>query len=248
MMWKILSIIILIFFINVSFGQEWNEKFGSPIIVLTETNPWLMVIGSDVPTIAIYESGNIIYKRIEKNRMKYFSVKLDSTQIQNLIYNIGITDGLVNMKNDIVASSSTDQPTNELILNFDEVIIKRVYGSLRSNNEARKKTPNDFLVIYDNLTNYKNEQETEWLPDNIEILLTDFNHSQEKPKKWPKEWPTLESKTTIQRNESLYSIYLPKEEVEDFIKLISDLKETQAVELNGKKFSISYRLPFPNLR
>ena len=79
-------------------------------------------------------------------------------------------------------------------------------------------------------------------------MLTDYSHSSEKPKEWPKEWSNLESITTVKRNESLYSIYLKKEHFEDFIKLISDLKEKQAIEINGKKLSVSYRLPFPNLR
>ncbi|WP_373395804.1 hypothetical protein V8V91_14650 [Algoriphagus halophilus] len=65
---KIIIGFLLIFTISYSYSQEWNEDFGAPVVVLVETNPWLMVIGSDVPTIAIYESGNIVYKRIEKRK------------------------------------------------------------------------------------------------------------------------------------------------------------------------------------
>lgn len=168
--------------------------------------------------------------------------------MQELISSLSINDSLVNMKDYIEASSWTDQPTNELILNFRKTNIKRVYGDLRKSKEARKNTPKDFLAIYDKLIKYKSKEEKEWLPDVIEILLTDYSHSPEKPKEWPKEWANLESKTTVKRSESLYSLYLPKEHFEDFLKLQYDLKEKQAVDINGKKFSISYRLPFPNLR
>lgn len=35
-----------------------------PIILLTIYNPWLMVIGSDEPTFALYDNGLVIYQRI----------------------------------------------------------------------------------------------------------------------------------------------------------------------------------------
>lgn len=56
-MTKILLTLLLTFSLTISFGQTFNEKYGQPIIVLIETDPWLMVIGSDVPTFALYENG-----------------------------------------------------------------------------------------------------------------------------------------------------------------------------------------------
>ena len=245
---RYLIIVALLMIFNLSYGQKWNEKFGAPKVVLIETNPWLMVIGSDVPTIAIYESGYIVYKRVVKKRMKYYSVKIDSVKTQELISDLGITNKLVKMKDYIEASSWTDQPTNELILNLDSVIVKRVYGNLRNDKKVRKKTPKHFLSVYDRLIKYENKDAKEWKPDFIEIMLTDYSYSPEDPIKWPKEWPDLKGSLTVKRSESLYSLYLPKENFKEFIKLISELKEKQAVEINGKKFSLSYRFPFPNLR
>jgi hypothetical protein len=79
-------------------------------------------------------------------------------------------------------------------------------------------------------------------------MLTDYSHSPEKPLKWPDDWPNLKSAQTVKRSESLYSIYLEKEQFDRFKKLVKKLKEKQAIEINGKKFSVSYRLPFPNFR
>lgn len=242
------TIFSLMTMFSVSFGQEWNETYGAPIVVLVETDPWIMVIGSDVPTIAIYQYGDVIYKRIENKKMNYYSVKLDTAETQKLIYNLGISDSLVKMADYISASEWTDQPTNELILNFDSARVKRVYGNLRSKDESRNKTPKYFLKVYDNLINYKDKREKIWLPDFIEIMLTNYSYSPETPIKWPTYWPDLNSKSTIKRSEDLYSIYLKNENFKEFIKLIQSLKEKQAVEINGKKFSVSYRMPFPNLR
>lgn len=246
---KIIFVLAIPFmFILTSFGQEWNEKYGSPIVVLVETNPWLMVIGSDVPTISIYQYGDIIYKRADGNKVKYYSIKLDTIETQDLILKLGISDSLIKMNDFVNAAYSTDQPTNELILNFDSLYVKRVYGNLRNDSNARKLTPDYFLKAFDNLIKYSNKREKEWVPDYIEIMLTDYSHSPEIPLIWPRDWPDLKSESTVIRSESLYSIYLKKEIFHDFIDLIKSLKEKQAVEINGKKFSVSYRFPFPNLR
>lgn len=244
---KIIFGLLLILTTNNSFGQEWNEEYGTPVIVLIETNPWLMVIGSDVPTIAIYESGYIVYKKINKKGVDYYSIKTDSEEIQELISNLGITTELKKVDENIQASDWSDQPTNILILNFNEPKTIQVYGDLRDNKETREKTPKAFLTVYDNLIEYKNKKAEEWLPNKIEIMLTDYSHSPEKPIEWPENWPNLEDETTVKRSASLYSLYLPKEHFDEFINLISNLREKQAVELNGKKFSVSYRLPFPNM-
>lgn len=245
---KILFILVLLFLNYYSFSQQWNEKYGQPIVVLIETDPWLMVIGSDVPTFALYQNGQIIYKKIVDNQWKYYEVTNDFESTQQIIKSFGITDSLMNGKDYFKASYSTDQPTNILILNFDTLREISVYGNLDKNNiEDRKNTPNDFLKVFDNIKEFKDKNSKEWLPDNIEILLTDYSYSPESPKIWPESWPNLKNELTVKRNDLLYSLYLPKENFEDFIKIISDLKEKQAIEIDGKKFSVSYRLPFPNL-
>ncbi|MBZ9730558.1 hypothetical protein LB467_12760 [Salegentibacter sp. JZCK2] len=240
---------LLLTLTNFSFGQEWNEKYGQPIVVLIETDPWLMVIGSDVPTFALYENGQIIYKKVVNKKWKYFEVTNDRETTQKIIKSFGITDTLMKQPDFIEASSSTDQPTNILLLNFDTLREISVYGSLEEKrSEARKKTPEDFITVYDNIKKFKGKGAKDWMPDNIEIMLTDYSHSPEEPQEWPENWPDLESESTVKRSESLYSLFLSKEHFENFINLISKLKEKQAVEINGKKFSVRYRLPFPNLR
>jgi len=241
--------LILLLLVNYSFGQEWNEKYGQPIVVLIETDPWLMIIGSDVPTFALYENGQIIFTRVIKKKWKYFQVSNDRETTQKIIKSFGITDSLMNQPDYIEVSSWTDQPTNIMLLNFDTLREISVYGNLdEKRSESRKQTPKDFLTVYDNIKKFKDKNAKEWLPENIEIMLTDYSHSPEKPKEWPENWPNLESESTVKRSESLYSLFLQKEHFDDFIKLISDLKEKQAVEINGKKFSVAYRLPYPNLR
>ena len=99
-------------------GQTFNEKYGQPIVTLIETDPWLMVIGSDVPTFALYENGQIIYKKVVDKKWKYFEVTNNRETTQKIIKSLGITDSLMKQQDYIEASSWTDQPTNILLLNF----------------------------------------------------------------------------------------------------------------------------------
>jgi len=228
--------------------QTNKEKYGRPIIALIETDPWLMVIGSDVPTFALYENGQIIYKKIVDKKIKYFEVTNDKETTQKIIKSLGITDSLMKQEDYIEASTATDQPKNVLLLNFDTVRQLSVYGRLRNlKNEARKKTPKDFLDVYDKIIKFEDNKATEWLPNTIEVLATKYNYAPEKSLKWNSEWNDIKSETTVKRNEDLYSIYLDKKYYEEFIELLKNTKEKQAVEINGEKYSLTYRLPFPNL-
>lgn len=244
-------IIILLFTLNFanSFAQTFNEKYGQPVIVLIETDPWLMVIGSDVPTFALYDNGQIIYKKIVDNELKYFEVTNNIETTQKIIKSFGITDNLMIQKEYIEASNSTDQPTNIMLFNFDSIRQISVYGRLRDiSNEARINTPKDFLKVYDNIIKFDDLNAKEWLPDYIEVMATKYSYSPEVPLEWNKEWNDIKSESTVKRSDDLYSIYLDKKYFKDFIKLLSSIKEKQAVEINGEKYFLSYRLPFPNLQ
>lgn len=230
-------------------GQAFNEKYGQPIVVLIETDPWLMVIGSDVPTFALYQNVQIIYKKAVNGNWKYAEVSNDRETTQKIIKSLGITDSLMKQQDFIEASSETDQPTNIMLLNFDTLKQINVYGFIRERtSEARQKTPKVFLTVFDNIINFESDKAKEWLPDTFEVMATKYSYSPEKPLQWNKDWNDIKSSSTMKRNDDLYSIYLDKMYFDDFLKLLKRLKEKQAVEINGEKYSLTYRFPFPNLQ
>lgn len=189
-------LLIVMFVVNYALARHWQDEYGVPFVVLTVTAPWLMVIGSDVPAIAIYERGNVIYK----NPDGYFTVKLDSTQLVELWNQLQISQELFDLPDYIAASQATDMPTNYLMLVSDTVQMKTVYGDLQQDETSRARTPEAFLSVYDQLVNYRNEQAEKWLPDTVEVMLTRFDHSAEKPVAWPEGWPDLNDKTTVSIN------------------------------------------------
>lgn len=244
---KTLLLLLSICTVAISCKPQHKTGYGSPLVVLTETDPWLMVVGSDSPTIAIYENGQVIYKKPADDKAEYYKVNLSHEDLLQTINNLGINDCLKRLPKHIDVSRATDQPTAKLFLNLDSVKIINVYGQLRRARD-RDKAPACFINAFNNLIKYQHDRAKEWLPDSIEVMLTNYSYSPEKPLAWPAAWPDLKNKTTIKRGDDLFSIYLDKKYYSAFIKLNSSLKENQAVLVNGQKFSVSYRIPFPNLK
>jgi hypothetical protein len=228
-------------------GQQFDNNYGKPLIVLTETDPWAMVIGSDVPTFALYEKGQIIYKVIEQNQLKLYEVVLKKDELQKMIQSLSISDAFYKLQDNITAAEFTDQPSNILTLNIKQKKSINVYGMLNGNSEARKKIPGDFLIVYDNIKKYKSSSAKEWLPPKIEVMFWDYHNAPDK-RAWLKGFPDLNSPSTNKRSSGIYSVYIDKSKFDQFKNYFSSLGIREAVEINGKKMSVSYRLSFPNIK
>lgn len=244
---KQILLIILTLLCGITNGQQFNNSYGKPIIVLKETDPWLMSIGSDIASFALYEKGQIIYKSVENKKLKIYEVTLNQNELKKVIQSFSIPKSLYSLKENIIASDWTDQPSNELYLNINKKKTISVYGSLRKKAAERKRTPIEFLAVYDNIKKYRNNAAKEWLPNKIEIIFWDYDYAPNK-RKWIKGFPDLNSKTTIKYNNDSYSVFIDKAKFEEFKKYYSKMGEKEAVEINGRKMAISYRLPFPNLK
>lgn len=220
-----------------------SENQLKPVILLYERNPWLMVGGSDSPTFALYENGKAIFLTPAQ---RYASVSLEEKERDELIASLQLDQGFFELADHYETVSKTDQPTNALIVRYQERS-KRVvvYGGIRNDPEARAKTPPAFLGVFDRLISYQNSQAKRWLPERIEVLVWLFNYAHGAPRPWPKGWPDLYDPATKKRQE-LYSIYLSSSHFDELMKLLSSLQQDQALLMNGKKWAISFRLPFPH--
>ena len=66
---KVLAILSLVLIWSPAHALDFDPFKGpKPIVVLIQTNPWLSVIGSDIPIVAVYEDGQIIYQKRERNK------------------------------------------------------------------------------------------------------------------------------------------------------------------------------------
>jgi hypothetical protein len=211
-----------------------------PLIVMLTSNPWLMVIGSDSPTFALYSDGTVIFQ----TKAGFKSAKLDQKQKANLVRTFENPD-LAALAGSYDASDFTDQPESALLVYGNKVpFYISVYGSL-DDKSVRMKVPTVVTESLDKLRNFQASNSRAWLPNKIEVMLWPYEYALDQSIVWPQRWPNLEDPTTRKRGDS-YSIYIASAELPALKSFLATKKEKGAVEIEGKKFAASIRLPFPH--
>ena len=218
-----------------------------PRIMLFITNPWLEVIGADSPSFAVYENGLVVF-RSQSAEAPFLSVQLSQENREELLKQLWPGPDFFTLPDYIEADPlKTDQPTNVISLrsgnSFKAV---RVYGNLHKNPSVRAAAPKSFVNLFDRITSYSHEQAGPWQPDFIEIMLWPFENSALIPADWPSHWPGLQDFRTKRRGADSYSVYLPSQHFQELKELLRSMKNGQSIRLGGKKWAISYRLPFPH--
>lgn len=210
-----------------------------PLIVLLEANPWLMAVGSDSPAFALYDDGQVIYR----TRSGYKSVKLDARERAALIERVQ-PQALARVAGhyDVLANVS-DQPTEYLfVFGADGPKAVSVYGSL---TQVAKLVPAPIGTAYAALHGYQHPRARDWLPDKIEVLIWPYEYAPEESILWPKGWPGLGHPETVKRDEGAYSLFLPASRSRALTALLQTRRERGAVRIDGRKWAVSYRFPFP---
>lgn len=209
---------------------------AQPIAVLVTTNPWAMVIGADSPRLALYSDGQVIYRRGQE----YRAVRLDVRDADELRRSLGI-ETLACFIGDYGDTSITDQPENYLFIGRGGRMSRiSIYGRIQSSS-----TPPQVVPAYERLISFDHPGSQPWLPEQIEVMVWPYEYAPDRSIQWPSSWPDLNSETTVRRGNS-YSIYLPSSLHPRLIDLLRRQPQRGAVEINGRKWAVSLRFPFPH--
>ena len=259
------TLLLLIVIPSIAFAEGDNGK-RKPIVILMEGHPYLLEERrSDSPTFALYDDGLVIFMKVKKQRGEYFSAVLDPKTQKRFLESLPIGQPFSALQDHYQASDWSDQPSNELyVWNGDKVKRVSVYGEirelkeevsaehLRTNREARLKTPPAFLQIFDALVSYENEKALPWFPKKVEVWLGPYEDSPEEFLVWPEGWPDTKHPETRQvriGDFKTYRLFLDSGYFEAFKKLVYrlDHEDRRALLVNGEKWYISsYRFPFPS--
>ncbi len=261
-----LSVSLFLFFMGPRtaswYGGTEQIPHPRPVVVLIEEDPWLTVIGSDMPRLAIYDDGTIIYRldpekhpsELENEFPSYNQAVLSEGEMNELFAKLNPTafrelKGFYN-----VTPNVTDEPTVDLYLYADGVEkAVSVYGFGCENDgpPPSERMPDDpkpyplpaqFGEAYAALVSLSPKASEKWIPPELELMVWPFEYAKETIP-WPSGWPTLSDPRTVNRHEDSYSLYMPGtklEEVQAFLKA-----RNGAVTLEGEKWSIGMRYPFP---
>ena len=230
-----------------------------PIAVLIQTDPWLMVIGSDTPLVVIYDNGQIIYLKRQKDKRPFYDHKQLTEKeleiVKHKISSFGDYSAIKRYYN--IAPNLTDQPETKIYLNIDgKILITAVYGLMVSETNLQAYTifpgeekadvlPKLLKDLHKYLTNIDYQNAKQWEPKYVEIMIWEYEYAPEESIHWLKDWPGLDSPNTIKRGDS-YSIFLPGSELAKLRDFLKTQKEKGAVEIGGKKWSLSFRFTFPS--
>jgi hypothetical protein len=220
---------------------------GAPhlLVSLTEYNPWRMVIGSDMPTFALYSDWTVIYlAKGDDGQYEYRSLKLEKEDMRGLWASLNVDSRFYRLEAHYDTVHKTDQPNILIRVNTgkDKFIRVSVYGDLRDDAEARAHAPKTLLRTFDRMIAFKHPKATQWLPKEFEVVVWPYDNSEAAA--WPTGWPDLNSPTTIKRD-TVYSLYVDMGEYDRFRELV---KDHSAVRINGKTWAFSVRFPFPHER
>jgi hypothetical protein len=233
--------LVLVLFVIIRCAPAPSAGFGKPILWYTVYDPWAMFIGSEGPIFTVYESGHVLYWA----NKRYHKALLSKGELDGLFQQFRLKDTFFLQSRYIEASTATDQPSYVLQLNLDTLKTFLVYGNMQ-NQDSRLKIPAVLLNAYTKATTYSNDAAIDWLPDKVEVMLTDYSNSPEKPIPWPAGWPDLKSRSTRLR-EGGASLYLEPKHFDEFRRMLASLKERQAFLISGKLFGAGYRLPIPGV-
>lgn len=253
---KLLGLCLLLVFAappKLALGESMNpkEKSGAPIplLVLIEYNPWLTVIGSDSPRFALYQDGTVIFLRQKEKSAELFSVKISPSEVDRWIgpKTLRAFEG---QKSRYTAYGATDLTTSRFLLRTNEGSYKEVsiYGLdvvMEKEEKPFETIPGPILDLYQSMISYDNPAARPWLPPEIEAMLWPFEHARGANQQWPKGWPGPNHPKAKKRRGDSYSVFLPNSSLNQLREMISKLGESRAIEIDGKKWAVSYRLPFP---
>jgi len=199
-----------------------------------------MVIGSDSPTFALYSDGTVLFRR----QQDYGLAKLKPAELHDLSKAFAGSE-LAALAGRYRATSWSDQPDNDLLLYDRKVpLYITVYGSL-NDMKVRAKVPGTVLAAFDRLRNFSVRNARPWLPSEVEVMIWPYEHAPDPSIVWPERWPTLSSPKARRRGDS-YSIFIPSSELPALRSFLAGRRERGAVEIDGRKWSASIRLPFPH--
>ncbi|MBY0481100.1 MAG: hypothetical protein K2Q21_07080 [Chitinophagaceae bacterium] len=245
-----LLIFIFLFIGLSSFGQIGDTSFGKPIFWYRISDPRAMFMGAEGPLFILYINGKILFWK----NGAYNLTQVEEGEKTQLISELNLTDTLFKKSRFFNATISapngeilaTDNPSYSVFVKLDTLVCVSVCGYV-SSKDYRKRFPSQVLNIHNFILNFDAEKSIKWIPDRIEIMLSDYSHSPDIPIQWPTNWPNLNSPDTRKQGSYVTSIFLEKKYLNQLTELLKKRREKQAFEINGKKYFIGYRFPIPGL-
>jgi hypothetical protein len=228
------------------FVEITNKTYCKPLIILSECY-FASKTGMFVPLFALYENGQIIYRKENSNgKTLYYETILTKNEKDNFINSLPFYE-IYNIKEQTIYAYEgmvTDQPMSILELNIKYYKKVRIDGDITNKNK-RKFIPKIYLQIYDSLINYDNAMAYDWYPD---TLCVKFNepYSEEIYKEWPKDLPKINLNMPKDNRDNICLI-LERQDIKNYLKFYNNCSYFPNIKYENNIFSMFYEIEYPNI-
>ncbi|MEP7212483.1 MAG: DUF6438 domain-containing protein [Acidobacteriota bacterium] len=213
-----------------------------------------------MPEFVLYDDGKVIFNGSkDAGAYKLFTASLSPSEVDALMTRVDARE--FDSYSDSYSIGSeytvTDLPSPFLMMRRPDGTYKRIllYGSLSEKADPKYRVQNIPLALVEAfrfLWNYQSPKAVGWRPKYFETIVSPYDGESKKSVKWNKTLPDLnDSKTVPFKRENIqhFSIFVPEALERPFALTIHKLRRSNAaLTMNGKRWNLSYRFPFPSER
>jgi hypothetical protein len=219
-----------------------------PLAVLREKNPWATVLGSEVPTIVVYEDGLVVYHRLVGEKASALTVNVGAEAARKFVDGLATTEFMA-LPARMSITIATDQPTVMIVLRTGSQWKFASVNGLGRDGKAtaasQGEAPGVFVTAYQRLAQFDAPGAVPWEPETIEIMLWDFSHAHKRPLPWPAGIPAPPAGVKPPEK-GVYRHYVPGRHEAATRAFIASLEQSQGVSVGGASSSIGVRRVVPS--
>jgi hypothetical protein len=224
-----------------------------PVLVLVRHSVWFPFV--DRPLFILYADGSAILP-VSRERgvpLSYKVARLDGATSQARLTALGIGPEFYSLNDTYdLRPNVTDQETVAVFVwRGDELKRVAVRGATLDDSTLSEAAPSPIRNVFRKLATFQTEDGNPWRPTTVEVAAWPYEYAPDDPPlEWPATWPDLNTPGSRRRADALvgeiWTIPLPYERLSELTQLLENRREKQAIRINGRKWAVSYRLPFPN--
>lgn len=224
-----------------------------PLAVFIETEPQLLVAGSDMPRVAVYENGDIVFARISAGGMSYRRAQLDRRRLAELRSRLHAVTELkgLSARYDLQPGATGLPETRFYLRDAGRETAVAVHGwrdppaPAAKTKEAVVRVPPALAKLRDWFRGVDIPDAQAWNPKYVEVMLWPNPEASDESIVWPPEWPSLRSTRAMTRGQ-MVSIYLDGSALPALRDFLATQRPKGAVLIGGRKMAVDFRYVFPS--
>lgn len=215
-----------------------------PLIYMIERDPRRLIIGSDEPTLVVYEDGLAIQNRVIRGRPEQRQGRLSTEQVTALVQQIA-ANGFMDLPRRMTAESHMHAQAAMIGVRVGEwwkwVTVEGLHLDALPRDAPRLDV---FASTYCTLWSLDVPDARVWEPEEVDVMLWGYNHAKQAVP-WPSDVPPPPSTLKPPKlGEGAYKHRIEGKYEPVLIELLEDAPG-QAVLFNGEKWAVDLRRRVP---